>query len=100
MSAFTVKAGVRLPPVLQLACVVAEVYAELGAQCVITSGTDGKHRQDSLHYKDRALDFRTRHLAPGVAEKIAARCRDRLGKDFDIVVEGDHIHGEFDPKRG
>jgi hypothetical protein len=97
MSSFTVKAGVSLPPVLQLAVVVAEVYAEFGMQCVITSGTDGKHGPKSLHYVGRALDFRTRHLAAGVANQIASRCRERLGDGFDIVVEGDHIHGEFDP---
>lgn len=97
MSSFTVKPGVVLPPVLQLAWVVAEAYAEHGFQCVITSGTDGKHGVNSLHYKGLALDFRTRHLPPGVAGKIAARCRERLGNDYDIVVEGDHIHGEYDP---
>ena len=98
MSSFTVKAGVTLPPVLNLAVVMAECFAVEGAQCIITSGTDGKHSANSLHYSGLALDFRTRHVSVERAQKIAAAARERLGKDYDVVVEGDHIHAEFDKK--
>ena len=98
MSSFTVKPGVVLPPVLNLAVIVAEVMAAHSVQCVITSGTDGKHKAGSLHYADRALDFRSRGQSLPLQELIAKQVRERLGPDYDFIVEGDHYHGEFDPK--
>ena len=98
MSSFTVKPGVTLPPVLNLAVVVAEVMAAYSVQCVITSGTDGKHMVGSLHYADRALDFRSRGIAPELQQTIATQVRERLGPDYDFIVEGDHFHGEFGRK--
>lgn len=100
MSSFTVKPGVVLPPVLNLAVVVAEVMAAHSVQCVITSGTDGKHKAGSLHYAGQALDFRTRNLAADLKVKIATECRERLGADYDFVVEATHFHCEHDPKGG
>jgi hypothetical protein len=29
---------------------------------------------------------------------LAANVRDRLGSDFDVVLEPNHIHVEYDPK--
>jgi hypothetical protein len=99
MIEFDVKDGVILPPMLQLLYTAARVFAAHGAPCVITSGKDGRHKEGSLHYKDRALDFRTRHLrGQNEADQVAQEMRDRLGRSFDIVVEADHIHAEYDPK--
>lgn len=84
-----------------LAVVVArDVYAECNEskQCVVTSITDGDHKAGSLHHTGRAIDLRnpadTSHLGP-----IVAMLRSRLGNDYDVVPEGDHIHVEHDPKR-
>jgi hypothetical protein len=98
VSSFTVKPGVVLPPVLNLAVVVAEVMAQHSVQCVITSGTDGKHKAGSLHYADKALDFRSRGMALPLQQLIATQVRERLGPNYDCIVESDHFHGEFDPK--
>ena len=83
--------GVALP-------VIASVYESGGYECVITSAFDGVHKQDSLHYIGRALDFRTRHLTDPLAFNIATAIRRALGPDFDVVLEEDHIHIEYDPK--
>jgi len=73
-------------------------FEEYGADCWVTSGQDGKHGEDSLHGAGYALDFRTRHVSKVVAEKVVDKMRKVLGKDYDIVLEKDHIHGEWDKK--
>lgn len=80
------------------------VYLALGADLVITSGNDSKHGKNSLHYKDRAVDIRTSNLgALGQLKVKAAHVQissvlEPMG--FDVVLESDHIHIEFDPKAG
>ena len=69
-----------------------------GYSCVCTSGTDGKHMQGSLHYKARAVDLRSRHVASDALPAIVSELKERLGKDFDVILEGDHIHVEHDVK--
>ena len=89
------------PELVPLLIVANEVYKAHGYDCVVTSCTDSKHSNISLHYPGFALDFRT--IALGIeqveATEIASEIRSRLGGiDYDIVVEGNHIHGEFQPK--
>ena len=73
---------------------------------VVTSGNDGHHMDGSLHYKNAALDFRTGHswMPPLMTETEARELRDaikgRLGMGFDVVVEKNHLHCEYDPKMG
>ena len=69
-----------------------------GYSCVCTAGTDGKHMEGSLHYKARAVDLRSRHVAADALPKIVDELKERLGKDFDVILEGDHVHAEHDPK--
>jgi hypothetical protein len=88
-----------LQPEILLAIMVAkEVYADAGQTFTITSICDGKHSDASLHYKGQAVDIRTRDLSGVTALDIASRIKIRLGGDYDVVVEGDHIHVEFQPK--
>ena len=49
----------------------------------------------SLHYQGKAFDLRTWH----VIEEVAKQLRTYLGKDYDVIVEKDHIHVEYDPKQ-
>ena len=89
---------------------------------VITSATDDTHRTHSLHYVSRAVDIRytgqriggivvSEDLFHDIAERQerqqrqerqarfwAGRMRQQLGPDYDVLVEGDHIHAEWDPK--
>ena len=69
-----------------------------GYSCICTSGTDGKHMKGSLHYKARAVDLRSRHVAADALPKIVEELKERLGKDFDVILEGDHLHVEHDVK--
>jgi len=80
--------------------VVKEVFDSYGIELVITSGYDGQHSTTSLHYAGCALDFRTRKfLSSADLNKAVEEIRDRLTKDFDVVLESDHLHVEMQPRR-
>jgi len=72
-------------------------YAKHGKDVVITSGIDGSHKSNSLHYKGRALDLRTRHLSDGQRVEIMTELKARLGPNYDVLFEGNHFHIEYDP---
>ena len=73
---------------------------------VITSGAEGKpgdrnHMKKSKHYpanniegKSNADDYRFMDFAWLWGKKA----KELLGKAYDVVVEKDHIHVEYDPK--
>lgn len=98
-----IKPGVDLrgvQPQMAIAyCIACGVYHELaGTGCVITSCSDGKHGPNSLHYKGKALDLRTSNLRPEQVHPVYIKLKESLGAQFDVVLESDHIHCEFDPK--
>ena len=66
----------------------------------ITSANDSRHMTNSKHYSNEAFDIRIRNLVEGhaAARTWAAKMQHELGDDYDIVLESDHIHAEFDPK--
>ena len=66
----------------------------------ITSANDSKHMHGSKHYTNEAFDIRIRNLTGGhaAARTWVAKMQHELGDDYDIVLEKDHIHAEFDPK--
>ena len=76
-------------------CRTWNFYASLVSP-VITSANDGKHMVGSLHYKDLAWDLRTNNLDSDRVAEIAHMLRVDLGSDWDIVVEKDHLHCEYD----
>lgn len=65
---------------------------------VITSCTDGKHMKNSKHYSGYAIDIRARHLTPFEVNNLLSWFKEYHDKKYDIVVEKDHIHVEYDPK--
>jgi len=87
---------------------VPKVWAEFGylPWAAVTSGLDGEHGWDSLHPFGRAVDLRTWKNDAGeqidlpTKQKMARRLQTLLGTDYDVVVEGDHIHVEYDPAGG
>lgn len=98
-----IKPGVDLRglcPQMVLAYMIAmQVYTEkAGVPCVITSGSDGKHVPNSLHYKGKALDFRTNNLRPEQVHPVFLALKEALGAQYDTVLESDHVHCEYDPK--
>ena len=75
------------------------VYMDVAnKELVVTSIKDGKHSTKSLHYTGYAADLRTRDLSPKDQGGILVELKRVLGKDYDVVLEIDHIHLEYDPK--
>jgi hypothetical protein len=81
--------------------IAAVIYNSLGVPFVVTSGRDGQHMSGSLHYSGNAMDLRRHDLdAKGVTGQAVNMLRSQLGGDYDVVLESDHIHVEYDPKEG
>lgn len=90
--------GIR-PEFLFALLVANEVYTSCGYSMVITSLDDGKHSDASLHYSGCGGDLRIRNI--GNKDHILlihAEIKRRLNKDFDVVLEHNHIHIEYQPK--
>ena len=96
------KAGVDLrgikPQMAVAYTIAAQVYQAHGYHCTITSASDGRHGPNSLHYSGNALDLRTRDIKAEDQPVVHQALRSALGGQFDVVLEKDHIHVEFDPK--
>lgn len=73
------------------------VHQEIvGREAIITSARDGRHMSKSLHFLGKAIDLRTRDMS-GKEKKVVEALKKKLGNNFDIVLESDHIHLEYDP---
>jgi len=74
------------------------VFNHFNVPCTVTSGTDGKHGEHSKHYVCQALDFRRSNIKDELLAPLVQMLKQTFGKDYDIVLEVDHIHIEYDPK--
>ena len=74
---------------------VEAVLVKHRIELVLTSTYEGTHGAGSLHYDDNAYDIRN-----PICEKteIVVEIREALGPDYDVIIEFDHIHIEYDPK--
>jgi hypothetical protein len=97
-----IKSGVRIAgikPELLFGLRVAEtVYEVFGFPLIVTAVVDGVHKVGSKHYVGMAADLRISHLGNSIAPQIVAMLKSLIDQDFDIVLESDHIHLEYDPK--
>jgi len=94
------KPGVRILGVkteILIAIIVTE-RAFRPNELVITSITEGSHVRGSEHYTGNAFDCRIRDMSEVRAKEIAHQIGSNLGADFDVIMETDHMHIEFDPK--
>lgn len=94
----SIKPGVRVRGVsneILLAVMVAQsVFENFKEHMTITSITDGRHKEGSLHYIGEAIDLRL----PQNPTTVCNVLREHLGNSYDVVLEKDHIHVEYDPK--
>jgi hypothetical protein len=87
--------------------IVVGCYQRMNYDCIITSLSDSKHGARSLHNRpdtnDRdgikcdAADFRINHVRREAWKRLANAISTSLGEEFDVVLENDHIHVEYDP---
>ena len=81
--------------------VLEALYYKHGQSLVVTSLTDGKHSESSLHYVGKAVDVRTKDVNHFTLDQIVAEVKQLMRPlGFDVVQEADHLHVEFDPKPG
>lgn len=86
----------RLREEMLWALLVADkTYHEYGESLTVTSTYEGKHKDGSLHYKNRGVDLR---LPASSQDKIVWEIRTFLGRDYDVVEEPECIHIEWDPR--
>lgn len=92
-------------PLLTALHVAKEIFDDYGVDCVVTSANDGAHKSGSLHYLGLAFDLRTRHLKPQYVSLIYVKLQralkeyrdlDGMKGRFDVVLESNHLHIEFD----
>lgn len=75
--------------------VVAVILRDHKYELVITSTYEGDHMPGSLHYANRAYDIR---VPANMKRILTDEIKDALSFDFDVILEEDHIHIEYDPK--
>lgn len=101
-----IKKGVNLPDIrpqiwFALGVVENELDQLKAGELVVTSLRDGRHAPNSFHYAGLACDIRTRHFTPAALADLVRYLKARLDlKGYDVVAESDHLHIEWDPKKG
>lgn len=83
--------------------ILSDVFKTYDVPLVVTSALDGKHMHGSKHYQGQALDLRSKNASVDIQKKILAEGKEKLGENFDFILEGEgtdneHLHVEFDPK--
>ena len=66
----------------------------------VTSANDSDHLYGSLHFDNRAFDIRIKNIIGHVNYEAwlwAERMQNALGDKYDVLLERDHIHIEYDP---
>lgn len=88
-----------LAPQIVLAIVaVRDILLQRGYELLITAINDGKHLPKSKHYTGEAFDCRTSHINPEHRVPIRDQIAAALGPSYDVILEADHLHIEFDPQ--
>jgi len=73
----------------------AQMTAPPGYQVTITSGCEGLHHKNSLHYKGWAVDLRTRDLKKNFHQRWKRMIQAKLGSRYLVLLEPTHIHIQF-----
>lgn len=95
----TVKVQGITPEMIVGTMVANAAYKAFGYDPVWTSAVDSKHSLKSKHNSGNAVDYRVKHVPREKWELIEQRIKERLTRDYDVVLESDHIHIEYDPER-
>lgn len=98
--AFAIKSGAAIstrPEMIRARNIIANVWQSFGYTLTVTSGTDSTHSASSLHYSGLAEDYRTRDIPSAQLSSMIALVRAQLGSSYDVILEVDHVHVEYDP---
>ena len=90
------------PEIVCTFTILNQLSEEYELDFILTSGIDRNHMRNSLHYAGMAVDFTwagyDRAIGKNRGSYIASRLKARLGTNYDVCVENDHIHIEFQQK--
>ena len=94
----------RMQPVVNAVAAAAE---RLGLPTpVITSGNDSRHKPDSRHYDNQAIDFRGNNISIASGKKLERAVQRELGDGFRVEYEvfpkdpsNNHLHVQTRGKR-
>jgi len=76
---------------------IDNIFLRYGDEGIITSTYEGSHSPSSLHYSDEAIDLGIPKVLVKVELTLLIKdLKTTLGNDFDVVLEIDHIHVEYD----
>lgn len=101
-----IKKGVMVggiqPEILLAVMVAHSIFDSLHLPFILTSAEDSDlHKSTSLHYKGKAVDIRLPSFynpKPNLDDAVCGSLRNALGAEYDVVLEANHIHVEYDPK--
>ena len=74
-----------------------KIWQKYGKTLVVTSTVEGKHCKGSKHYSGLAFDLRTRYFKKNIQAQVTNELSAELGQDFQVLLEKDHIHVEYNP---
>ena len=91
--------GLR-PEILHACDIVGEVFQSEGFKAELSPNGEagGTHGVGSLHYVFLACDFRTYMVPVERRSYLISKIKEILGDEYDVILEKDHIHIEFQPK--
>ena len=78
--------------------ITKSVMEQYDSRFVITSLNDGKHKRSSSHYSGNAWDIRIWYIKEHLAD-VVEHMQQAVGIHYDIILESDHIHCQYKPKR-
>ena len=98
------KSGVSIsgiqPEMVLALCIIERILLTYSVETVVTSAVDSKHGRGSLHFVGFAIDLRTRDMKPEKLAPVTLELQEALGDEFDVVLESNHFHIEYQPKTG
>lgn len=81
--------------------VASFVYFRHGHACTVVklvTENPGVQRLRTAHDQGLAADLRSSMIPKDKLSRMVLSLKDALGSDYDVVLEKDHIHMEFQPK--
>lgn len=79
--------------------ICSQVLEFFGCDCRLTSLDDKKHGRNSLHNIGHAWDIGIKDFPSVINPKdVVIELKKRLGRHYDVVLESDHIHVEYQPR--
>jgi len=103
----SLKPGIKIygikPEILLGLIIIERVFDSLNIPCVVTSpanNSEAHSSTNSLHYTGQAIDIRLPsryNPSAGLDKSVTDSIRNVLGEEFDVVLESNHIHVEYQP---